>query len=116
MVRRAKIDHERKLVRGCKENARPLLSYMKSILGNEVSVGPFKIPLKDVNGEIIMNKGKPVNKVTTDKKGMTEALNRTYAAVFTKDDPLKPILDIRPKNKGKDPLVVVKFTEKKIPK
>jgi hypothetical protein len=34
MVRRAKRDLERKLVRGCKENPRPLMSYMKSMRGN----------------------------------------------------------------------------------
>ena len=65
---------------------------MKSILGNKVTVGPFKIPLKDENGEIIMKQGKPVNKVTTDKKGMAEALNKTYTAVFTNDDLLSQFL------------------------
>ena len=46
MLRRAKRDLERKLVRGCKENPRPLMSYMKSMRGNRSSIGPFKVPLR----------------------------------------------------------------------
>ena len=114
LVRRAKRDLERKLVKDCKVNSRPLMSYMKSMRGNRVSVGPFKMPVKDTEGEVVLDKGKPVNKVISDKKGMAEALNKTYAAVFTKDDPLKPIPDIKPKHEEGDPLVEVKFTEKNV--
>ena len=114
LVRKAKRNLERKLVSECKNNSRPLMLYMKSMRGNKVSVGPFKIPMRDDEGEIVMKQGKPDQKVTSDKKGMAEALNKTYAAVFTKDDPSKPIPEIRPKNEGRDPLNEVKFTEKNV--
>ena len=114
LVRRAKRNIERKLVSECKNNSRPLMSYMKSMKGNKVSIGPFKMPKKDDDGETVLKQGKPVTIVTSDKKGMAEALNKTYAAVFTKDDPCKPIPDIRPKNEGREPINNVKFTEKNV--
>ena len=45
---------------------------------------------------------------------MAEALNKTYAGVFTKDDPLKPIPEIKPKHEEGDSLEVVQFTERKV--
>ena len=44
-----------------------------------------------------MNRGKQVTKVISEKKDMAEELNKTYAAVFTRDDPAKPIPEIKQK-------------------
>ena len=64
---------------------------MKSVPGNKTYVGLFKVQLKDENGDILMHRVKPVIKVISNNKGMADELNKTYAAVFTKDDPTKPI-------------------------
>ena len=61
---------ERKLGKSCKENSTPLMSYMKSVLGNKSSVEPFKVQLKEENGDIVMQRGKPVIKMISDNKGM----------------------------------------------
>ena len=87
---------------------------MKSVRGNKTSVGPFKVQMKDENGDIVMFRGKPVTKMISDNKGMADELNKTYAAVFTKDDPTKPIPAVKSKLSGNEPLVTVEFTEKKV--
>ena len=46
------------------------MSYMKSVLGNKSPVEPFKVQLKDENGDIVMQRGKPVIKMISDNKGM----------------------------------------------
>ena len=107
LVRRAERDLKRKLVRTSKENPRPLMSYMKSRRGNKVGVGPFKVPLKYINGKIVMNRGKQVIRVISDKIDMAEELNKTYAAVFTRDDQAKPIPEIKQKYIREDPFTVV---------
>lgn len=38
--------------------------------GNKVSLGPFNMPMKDNDGDIVINKDKPFTRVTSDKKGM----------------------------------------------
>ena len=87
---------------------------MKSVRGNKTSVGPFKVQLKDKNGDIVMHRGKQVVKMISDNKGMADELNKTYAAVFTKDDPTKPIPAVKSKFSVNEPLVTVEFTEKKV--
>ena len=70
--------------------------------------------LKDENGDIVMHRGKPVIKLISDNKGMADELNKTYAARFTKDDPMKPIPAVKSKFSGNEPLITIEFTENKV--